>query len=480
MSIHYKKAIIFTLLSIVFLIVSFDIGMFWDNVLFGAKMGNDLYHNGIFRWSAIALEHDAGHPPLLATLLAMSWTVFGKSLVVSHWVMFPFSIGLLWQLYNFVSFFIKDTPLRIAGFVLVLADPTLLSQFVLVAPEAIQLFFLFMALNGILRHQTYLKIIGLALLGIASYRGMMLCAGLFLVDAVIHLGIHKVGIRKFFEKKTLSIYLIAALPACSYLTWRLITKGWIISHPSQLWGSAWHFTSVQDFLMNFLRNIAVLGFQFTDFGRMTLVLFILYTLFIKRKSIEWKKYTPVIAIIIFSTIVIYGLSLLMKNTMGHRYYITSFLAIGLLAFMLSRLYRLKKGIYVVLLVSLLGGNFIVYSDAFAQGWGASLAHLPYWDLRKQAIEYMDTQAIPIGETSSFFPNSTTIDDIELNGDIRAFVRFTGTEPYVFYSNVYNLTDEELALLRQNYTLRQSFAKYQVRVEIFEHKNSIHHKKTIPH
>lgn len=463
----YIKPVVLLILSVIIVSNSLKIGIFWDNVLFASKVGNDLFQNGIFNWSAVPLNHDAGHPPFLATLLAISWSLFGKSLSSSHWIMFPFIFGLLWQLFDFVSFFVKDKYLKIPAFVLVVSDPTLLSQFVLVGPEVIQLFFFFLALNSILKNNFYLKIVGLAFLGIVTYRGMMLCGGLFIIDLAINTLINRVSFKRFFSRKTILAYLIGASPACLYLTWRAVHKGWLISHPLEIWGSAWEFSSSLDFLTNFGRNILVLGHQFTDFGRITIILFILITFFVHRKKIKWEKYNYLLVIAVFSSIVISVTSLLIKNPMGHRYYIVSYLSLALLSFLLIQEYRIKKLIYIGLLSSLLLGNLIVYSDSFAQGWDSSLAHLPYWNLRKKAIKYMEDNELPISQTASFFPNTSLIDDVDLNGDMRSFTGFSGTEKYIFYSNVYNLSDEDLKTLSCNYQILKSFRKRNVRIEIMQ-------------
>ncbi|WP_242118578.1 glycosyltransferase family 39 protein [Aestuariivivens sediminicola] len=464
---NYKKPILFLILSVAILLISRHVGMFWDNVLFGAKIGKHLYREGVFNWQSIPLNIDNGHPPFLGALLAITWKVFGKSLAVAHWVMLPFIFGMFWQLYSFVDFFIKEKVSKIGAFVLVAADPTLLSQFVLVNPELIQLFFFFLALNSILRHNFCLKTIGLAFLGLVTYRGMMLCGGLFLIDLVIVLFIKKQRFRDFFTNTNLLAYLIALIPASLYIIWRLITKGWLISHPSAIWGHAWEFNTLSDFLLNFGRNILVLGHQFTDFGRILLVIFIIATLYIKRKIIVRHNYKCLLIISILSTVLIYTTSLIIRNTMGHRYYIASYLSLALLAFVLIKLYKFKSLIYVGLLSSLILGNFIVYTDSFAQGWDSSLAHLPYWNLRKKAIKYMDYNNIPISKTASFFPNSTEIDNVDLNSDSRSFRGFSGTENYVFYSNVYNLSDEALEILNHNYHIIKSFKKNNIRIELME-------------
>ena len=467
----YKKTLILLVLSALIVIISLKVGMFWDNVLFASKMGNPLFENGILKWNLIPLESDPGHPPFLATLMAFAWTLFGKSLCVSHWIMLPFIFGLLWQIGSFVTFFVKDKSLQIWAYLLVVSDPTLLSQLVLVNPEVIQLLFFFVALNAVLKNNIYLKVIGLAFLGIVTYRGMMLCVGIFLIDFLMHLFIKKKDVKAFFTKQTILSYIIAATPAIMYIAWRFLTRGWISSHPEENWGNAWQFASFQEFLKNFLRNILVLGQRFIDFGRIVPILFIFVTLYIKRKSIEWEKIMPVVLIFFFSTIVISTISLLIKNPIGHRYYIPSYLSLGLLSFLLVKEYKIKKLLYIGLLSSLILGNFIVYPDGFSQGWDSSLAHLPYWDLRKNAIEYMDNKPLPISETASFFPNNTTLDNVDLNGDMRSFIGFSGTEKYVFCSNVYNLSDEELKILHQDYHSLKSFEKRKVRIEIMQKKSN---------
>ncbi|QAA82918.1 hypothetical protein EI546_14860 [Aequorivita sp. H23M31] len=475
MKIKIKKPLALLLLSILIVLFSLNIGMFWDNVLFASKMGNPLFENGILRWDLLPLDSDPGHPPFLATILAFGWTLFGKSLAVSHWMMLPFIFGLLWQIAFFVRFFVKEKSLQIWAFLLVVADPTLLSQLVLVNPEIIQLFFFFLALNGVLKNNLYLKIVGLAFLGIVSYRGMMLCFGIFLIDFLIHLFVNKRNIKSFFTKRNIIVYILAATPAIIYLSWRLLTKGWISSHPEENWGNAWHFETTYDFIKNLLRNALVLIHRFLDFGRIVPFLFIVFTVYIKRKSIRWKKIVPIIIIVFFSTIVIYTTSLLINNAMGHRYYIPSFLALALLSFLLLKHYKFKKLLYLGLLGSLLLGNFIIYPDNISQGWDASLAHIPYWNLREDAIDYMDANQIPIPKSASFFPNRTTIDDIDLNGDMRSFIEFTGEEEFVFYSNVYNISDEDLDALTREYQKLKSFEKFNVRIDIMHKKKVNNHE-----
>ncbi|MDX2413723.1 MAG: hypothetical protein QNK33_00910 [Bacteroidales bacterium] len=457
------KASILLLISILLVFFSRNIGMFWDNVLFASKMGKHLYLNSPLNWN-MPDSLDAGHPPLLATIMALGWKVLGRSLEISHYLMLPFIFGLLWQLYSFVSFFVKERKYQPWAMLLVLADPTLSSQLILVNPEIIQLFFFFLALNSLLRQNSFMKVLSLVFLGLVSYRGMMLCAGIFLVEVVIDIVIRKKSLNSILSIRLLIEYFIGALPALVFIAWRLINKGWIINNPAAIWARAWDFDSVLGFLENFGRNIVILLHRFADFGRLGVLVFILIAFWYRRGNNDPKR-TSLLIISIFSTLFIIVSSLIIRNPIGHRYFIPSYLSLSLLAFLLLKSSKWQKTLYFVLLLSLVGGNFLIYPEKIAQGWDASLAHLPYWNLRKEALEYMDDNNIDINETASFFPNISEIDDINLNGDKRKFLEFSGKENYVFCSNVFNLSDADLDLVNNHYTVLKQFKKGRVYINI---------------
>ncbi|MFQ3306498.1 MAG: hypothetical protein ACI9K4_001570, partial [Polaribacter sp.] len=80
--------------------------MFWDNVLFASKMGNELFTNALFNWT-MPDSFDPGHPPFLGFLLAIFWKILGHKLWVSHLLMLPFIIGFFYQLFEFTGYFIQ-------------------------------------------------------------------------------------------------------------------------------------------------------------------------------------------------------------------------------------------------------------------------------------------------------------------------------------------------------------------------------------
>ncbi len=237
----YNPILISTLIAILIFCFSYDFGMFWDNVLFASKMGNQLYENGLFNWR-MPIEFDPGHPPFLAFLLAIAWKILGHSLWVSHLVMLPFVAGTIYQIHRLVFFYTKSNLASIAGLALILSDPTLSTSFVLVNPETIILFFFLLTMNGFLHDQKKLKFIGLVFLSLITFRSMMLFAGFFIFEILNQSVIKKGSLKELIKPKFLIFYLLAALPGIAYVSWRLLSVGWLQTHPDSPWGLLLAFT----------------------------------------------------------------------------------------------------------------------------------------------------------------------------------------------------------------------------------------------
>ncbi len=455
----------FIFLSILIFSFSYNNGIFWDNVLFTSKIGNHLYETNVFNWY-LPDSIDNAHPPTLGFLVAILWKLFGHHLWVSHLVLIPFTIGLFYQLFKFTAFYTKPKYLTIYAFILIIADPTLFTQLVIVSPEVIQLFFFFLAINSILYQNYYLKIIGLFFLSIISYRGMMLCAGIFIFEVLNNYIIDKKKIKSLLNSKFIISYVIGSIPALLYLTWRLIVKGWIFTHPNSPWVEFSKFASFKEFF----RNIIVLIHRYNDFGRVFIFVLIIYSILRFYKTIFTEQIKQLLLLAMTSVFVIIIASLIMTNAFGHRYFIASYIVLALLSFIiLIKFYKRKKIIYTLLLVGLISGNLWIYPRNISQGWDATLAHLPYYDLRTEAINYLNKNNIEIEDVGTFFPNLTSLDNVDLSGDMRSFTHFNGQNDYLFYSNVYNLTDEEYEIIDTKYTLVKQFNKYNIHVNIYKLK-----------
>lgn len=158
---------------------------FWDTVQLGSKHGLFFYETN---FSSILLpdDIDSGHIPTFGMYLAAMWNVFGKTLLVSHFAMLPFLIGIVFQTFILLRRFISEKYIYLA-LILFLADSTLLSQSVLMSPDVILVFFFLLSLNSVLNNKkTYLSlaVFGLFLI---SMRGMMVAFAMLILDVIINI-----------------------------------------------------------------------------------------------------------------------------------------------------------------------------------------------------------------------------------------------------------------------------------------------------
>ena len=82
---------------------------------------------------------------------------------------------------------------------------------------------------------------------------------------------------------------------------------------------------------------------------------------------------------------------------------------------------------------------------------------------------MDEKKIDFKQVSTFFPNTASLDLIDLNHDHRNFRNYDDKSLYVFYSNIYNINDEDYdAIHNKNaYELIKEFENKGVRITIFK-------------
>ncbi len=121
------------------------------------------------------------------------------------------------------------------------------------------------------------------------------------------------------------------------------------------------------------------------------------------------------------------------------------------------------------MIGLLSGNLWIDPEKISQGWNATLAHIPYHDLRTEAIQYLEKEKINIEEVGTFFPNYNSLDQINLDGDTRKFQHFDKNNSLVFYSNVYNITDEEYEVIQSNYQEIKQFESFGIYVTLLKKK-----------
>jgi hypothetical protein len=427
---------------------------FWDTISQGSRLV-DFYYQTNFQQLFLPTEIDQGHPPLFQIYIALGWKLFGRTLFVSHFLMLPILIGIVWQIFQLVQHFFDKKHHWIA-LALPFFDTTFLAQNILVSPDVLLLFAFLMSLNGLLKRKNWMIIIGSLLLGLTSIRGIVMVGVLYIIQIFLN--------KDFFNSKnikdlvsTLFKKLIPFIPAIFlvsfYLIFHFIETGWWISTPSESWNTQRGFVGI----FGVLKNIGIAGWRLLDFGKFGTWIVIgifLFRVLLNRPShgsirsktkstqlFEGKKGKLLIILCTFLLVNI-GLFMWFSNPLAHRYFLPAFvIKILLIGYLLLEMKIFKNASKYVLggvLILMFSGNFWVYPNRIAQGWDSTMAHIPYYELREEMINYMIENDIPFEETKSWFPNKSNFDELDLTKrEFGMNYEKKDTPKYLFYSNVMN-------------------------------------------
>jgi hypothetical protein len=463
----WKINFLFTFLYCLYaslVIFSINNGFFWDSILLASQYGQWYYENN-FK-SLFVPNNIAGYPPLFGMFIALCWKLFGKTLLVSHLAILPFALGIVKQVLNLCQKFFSHDKVPLAA-LLLLMDPTLIAQCTQVAPDVLLVFLYLYCLNKIFEEKWFQLMIALVFLGMLSPRGTIAVSLIFVTDIFLYF------FTKKDEKNTLYLLLLTYIPAGLFIViWQLLHFkhfGWIGYDSHSNWGA---FTKILHF-KGMLRNVFIIFWRSFDFGRISIwFVFLFSALFLYKKAIKLSRQAYQILIIFlvpflgFSTIF-----LPFSNPIAHRYYIVTYLLFALFVFyLLSKIPHigLKRSLYGAMLLLLASGHLWVYPDYIAKGWDATLAHLPYFKLRKEAIHYLDDHSIPLEVVGSAFPNLSPMSQTDLKDDNRTFKeKDLAFDKYILYSNVFNdFTDEEMINLKTYWQPLQVWKRGQVHFTLY--------------
>jgi hypothetical protein len=462
------------LFFILLFILTRNFPFFWDKDILFSRMAHWLLEN---HFSIVLPDNlDPGYPPALGYLLAITWQLFGISLPAAHALMLPFTLGIVWQSNRLIRTFL---PGEDSGFALliIIINTTFLSQTVVFSTDLVMLFFMLLGLNAIIANKRVWLMLAITGLLFSHMRGLTVAATLGIFDLYRH------GKRTdpVTWLRRLPPYLPALTLFAAWAVFHFNAKGWIGYHPASPWAACYELVDAG----GFLRNVFILVWRLGDFGMVFLWIISGILWFLRWKQHKTEKQAIAKTQSIASLLVLLGVSVLLtappmliyKIMSGHRYLIPVYyflsVLLAVLIYSVPLELRLKKALKIITVLALLSGSFWIYPDKIAKGWDANFAHLPYHHLRKKMIAYMDLNHIPVSETGSEVPNTSPIDYIELNGDLRAFHRADlKHDKFVFYSNLYNMfTDKEIDQLKNHWIVEKEYRWLQIRVTLYKRVTS---------
>jgi hypothetical protein len=441
---------------------------FWDTIQLGSKHAHWYYENN-FSYFLLPDEIDSGHPPTFGLYLAAIWKVMGKSLLSSHFAMLPFIFGilagvlLLGRYYGGASF---------AWWLLaiVILDPVMAGQLCLVSPDIVLLFFFLLGWLAILHKQHWLTVtatIGMALL---STRGMMVVVALYLFDVLVVNSIlisgknDEIDHQPLYYRLLYSVfpYVPSGLLALAFLGYHYYAKGWIGYHADSPWAPA--FVAAEG--MQLLKNIAVLAWRYLDFGR-----FIVWGILIGMLVAYWKSFRfgdsllkQNISLFLISTILLSITFVRYTGLHSHRYLLPAFISLNVLVYIVilkAPIAQWAKHTWLALaFVGLATGNCWIYPDKISQDWDCTLAHLPYYSMRQEMLQYLNREDIGLDQVGTAFPDIGPLKFKDLSAvENGMHQKDLQTDSLVLYSNIMNdFTDEEIDELRNNWQIRHQLKR----------------------
>lgn len=453
-------------LLILFLLIQKHV-FIWDTIQLGSKHAHFFYETN-FNSLILPQEIDSGHPPLLGILLAAAWSVFGKSLAVSHWLMFPFVWGIVILLFQLGDQFLGKKR----AFILVLLcmlDPMLAGQAILISPDVILVFGFLLGWWSILKNKWWGKALAALFLAALSTRGMVVVVILFFTDVFeLWLKDKKLSIQNLIR---LALpYAPSGLLALAFLGYHYLETGWIGFHPDSTWAPSFERVGFKAFV----KNVGVLGWRMLDFGRVFLWIILIVMLFrnrnFSRKLSRDQRRT--LFLFVVSTIFLSITFLSYKGLQQNRYLLPAVLSFNLFFVVCIKEWltsaKIRSFIFSLSILALLTGNLWIYPDKISQGWDSTLAHWPYYSLRGKMLDYLDKNEIPLEKVGTAFPEIGPLKFKDLSGREDGMLeKNLEQQNYILYSNVMNdFTDEEIDELRKNWKVQKSFDKIGIKIILY--------------
>lgn len=441
------------LFYVVVTILSLHLPFFSDGIVQSSIAAQWFFDND-FRYFFIPEDRNPGHPPFWGMYLAGWWKIFGQSLGVSHVAMLPFLLGIAWNYFLVARFFMKDA-LLVFAMVLLALEPTLLAMSTQVTPDIPLVFFFFLSVRSMLYERNGLQALAMGVMPLLNTRGTMLVAVIFLSELMI------IWLLKDRKPRLKAIwkYVLVGLVVLAWLGAHYFEKGWIGYNRAEMpWAAAFEPVNFK----GIIRNWAVLGWRFLDFGRVALWLVALFICMkMLREKSKFDKHLMLLIGFAAAQVLVFGPVITRYiATLQHRYMIPAFLLFSLAIVYGLKIFQKRSArnlCFSFIVVSLLAGHFWIYPDKISQGWEASLAHVSYFKAREQINVYIEAQGINPDSVTAGTPLKYRYMDTNLKAVDWKMVDHDEVDvtkyPYALYSNISNdWPDETYDMLHKNWEL----------------------------
>jgi hypothetical protein len=447
----------FTLLTL----FAWQVPFFWD-VTYFAHQANEFYIHG-YTFSPLSSDIDTGGFPLYASWMFCCWKLFGRTLLVSHLALLPFLLGVVYEYVRLAGKYLTRPVLPYALLLLCL-EPALTTQSILMGYDVLLLYFFLAALNAMLEKRMVIFSGILVLLAFSSMRGIFAALSIALIHCLL-----------VYRQGRLRPKLLIA-----YLPMILGVAGWAVVHKHY---TGWYFFSpVREHAEEQVLGLRDMGRQFifiswklVDSGRVFLWLVLgagVWSYF--RRGKQSREFRFLLAFVVIPLIVFLALMVPLSNPSSARYFLIVYAGLCLaVCYVLQDLRpAARRGLALLLALGLLSGNCWIYPERFSNGWDTSLKVMPFFQLKKEMIAFIQKEQIPPEAIATQFPLIDNNNLCNLGGPDYQFTNALDGPlskfHYYLHSNVCN-TDllPQIERIQPTWRLLKSVQQGQVYLKLYE-------------
>lgn len=435
------------------LVITGSNALFYDTTQFAGEVPNWYYFNE-FRYLLLPDTCDSGHPPGFGLYLALMWKMLGRTLWVSHWAMLPFICLNVYQTVRMGKLLFPGEHRYAWGLaILLLAQTPLLAQSTLVSPDIIVYGAAIWMLNSIWKKEQGFLMLAVLLVAVISIRGMSVAICMFLIKWWYDFRIQDpVKAKKSVFRtgwKALLPFLPGGIAGLLYLVYHYLSKGWITPTPDTPWGYAFEPVSG----MQLLKHQVVLLWRILDVGNILSVISAVILIGCFRFKKDWfaleayrdARFRSILGLVLLLFIFTAWPMTLYRGLLTQRYLLfltTMIITAGY--YLLARSVMpdgRKQALWAVMLLVQLSGSYWMYPATLSQSWDCTLSHLPYYELRKDFLHYMDSEGIDRSKIVTEFPMQKPGVVVDYAADTLSYTPLNETDmetvQWLWYSNVCN-------------------------------------------
>ncbi len=384
------------------------------------------------------------HSPLMGLMTALLWKIIGYELWVSHAFITLWSAIFFYNVWKLVKHFLYEHFQGIV-FAIIVLESAVLTQFSIASPDFILLTAFVMAIRAILERKKWLLAVGIFFLCTINMRGVF--AGVIIYIAHNYyeylLSDKKFNLTLFWQ--VITSYLPTILILSFYYVFYILKNGWFVDNAQS---SHYVLPSSVNFV---IRHAVELFLRTVENGRFIIWLIGSYVIFklFRNKQLQNPSLQFILMVFLLLTGMYVFFIFITQIPFGSRYFMPQFVLLTLITthFIIHSQVRRKFFLLLLILFFELTGHFWIYPDNIAKPWDTTLSHLPYYELRKECFDYIETQNINFDNTAGGFCIYGNRQVIELRGEKQVVSSDPENRKYFIHSNISNNEDSFAAELK---------------------------------